>query len=368
MFDQLLTASVRVIRDFISFCYNKAGSIYCSLKKWLWDLQGKFQQYDAFVDLCYGFMDDVEEAEFERLQVYEDSLMEESLARKELSRILALPVAGCWPMPTRPPGSVNCEEYGYESALPADHQALIPEENVQAVKPVPLKLQPKTAVSQEERETAFLNFAAATAKFDQIKETIKDLYAEERGPTPFGRWFGTLKQRMATVKQAKIRRERSKVYAAKVEQEMAYKENIPELLALTICVEVDTGEPLPVKKDEQGAVRAGFSPGTKKVLMRQISSSPSDRKDAANWIRHYVRNKNRRLSSDEVSHATIQRYVEQICSDLKLDLSSTTFLLDKALMTVPVPTKRDLKSAMIVHSPAACSLRRELAVLNSSVF
>jgi hypothetical protein len=270
-------------------------------------------------------------------------------------------------VPTRPCGA---EEGAQEQCAPIE--ALL-------VEPV---------VGSQEKSDSFLTYHSKLHFRDVVEAKVRDVYHAEKGPNFFGRFFNTFKGRMALVKKAAARRSESAKRAAAVEARFAKIENIPDFIALCEVVVVPTGEFLPARpgKDEKEEFvhvcddeglptfdefeKAVMAKKDKRVpvtkTLRRVRSA--DRAEAANWIRHYVRNKNRLLTADEVSHATINRYVEQFAEDMKLDAESSTYLINCALRMVPLPMPVDFDIMKTVHCPVARAARNDLRAISAPDF
>nr|UBR90297.1 RNA-dependent RNA polymerase P1-P2 fusion protein [Rose spring dwarf-associated virus] len=372
LFEGLLTASARVVKDFISYIYSRLKSVYYSLKRWLWTLQGKFQPHDAFVAMVYGYMDDVEDFEVPLALEYEATERELKEAQDELNRLEgklrftsfnpwvnlmkktftreAAPEP-FWPVPSRP----DCADPCISSPLIED------EEEVSGPEPEPIFFQQK--LDERHCMEARMDVLNSEVKFDNVKERIQIVYQEVRGARPFGKIFNTMHQRMKHVGKCLRRRSEAAARSVELEKRVSAKTDIADFHSLCEVEEVETGEFHPVKQDADGE----DLPRLPKIeVVRRIKDDCH--RSAATWIREYVRCKNSQLSADEVSHATITRYVEQFCEKNKMDMDSRVFLMQRALLMVPIPKPIDIDIAMTVHSPAARELRSIVDTAASSVF
>jgi len=387
IFDELLTASARALKDFITFIYHRCKSVYLSFKRYLWVLQGKFESHSAFVDKAYGYIDDVEEFELELATAYNLAAEEEVAALAELRRLTAPGlvqhrpinlvgepvlqegevtgletddqepaeelVAESWPTPCIPPGIYTEVLTGRGFLGPVDGEALPPVKiagRTQYVVPVEVLC----AATRKAH-------AAVVARHETVAEVLT-VYEEKKGKNYFGKFFNTVAGRMAAVTDAAARREKTEILAAELGRRVELSEDLRDFYPLCNTFQIPTGKIIKVagkKDDEDEEVE-------ETVLQRSIKEEC--RGDAARWIRHYVRMKNPLLSADDVSSATITRHVELFAKQMDLNLASSTFLRNVALRMVPLPTRTDFDIAMTVHCPAARQLRSDLCAVTSSVF
>nr|UVF24221.1 P1 [Cherry luteovirus A] len=362
-FDSLLLASAKIVKDFVSYLYTNVKFVYKSLKRWLLELQGKFIQHDAFVDMVYGFMDDVEEWEWECQIQYDNAHLQLAAAKYKLEQMqkaaaAPLPV---WPQPMRP-----------DFADPIGPPTLIDGE----VFPDP----PKNGVLNkdcgsdsrvntfEDHELLQQEVIVSHNKLQviDVEEKIKDKYSQEKGAHFLGRFINTLSSRLDYVKRCDARRSESVRLAAKVQEKVLQVDQVPDFEAMCDMVEIETGETKLVKgkkEDDEPTIEP-----IKKWVRRLRLDDPEVKKNACKFIRRYVVHHNCRLNSDEVSMLTINRYVSQFADLFKLDQNSTEFLLQAALLMVPIVDKQSLLSTMVVQSPANRSLRAMKDTVESGVF
>ena len=304
-------------------------------------------------------MDDVEEPEWTRAVLWANAQEEMKAAKAKFEQLCrAETIPSAYPKPCRPMGAErsidDVETHLNETAL----SELAP----QVLPPVVVKSRPLLGCtpSTEAKVEAFINLVKAEEVVQATEQLIETQY-EEEGRRPFDKVVFTLKRRMLAVMEAKKRRERSEKLAANMKKKVGKYSTITDLYALTTCVEVATGKSSTIVGEDGKKTKR-----EEKKWKRSIK--PECRGMAADWMRHYVRSKNMRLSADEVSHATINRYSEQLCDEMDMDLESKAFLIKSALTMVPVPLPEDFASAMVVHCPAAEKLRDDLTALRSSVF
>nr|WFJ94047.1 P1 protein [Blueberry virus L]WFJ94062.1 P1 protein [Blueberry virus L] len=328
-FAMLIGASTKVVKEFINYIFSKAKQVYMRFKKWLWELNGSFAESDAFVDLCYGYIDDVEDFEIELQQSYAEMEHEVALAKHKLNQLLSPYTIG-------------------------------PLELFHLVEPV----RPSGAVVEQIIAAEIDLSYALSLEIETVRE-VKEAYAEQKGDDYFGRIFNTLPQRMAYVKRALSRRRKTDLLSKRIKGEASKIVQVPDFLACTVAEQVPTGKTKVVKKvSKDGEDRSIEEPEMKWV--RRIRDG--DHRKATDFIRAYVRNKNARLSADEVSSATIQRYAEQFCQSMELDEEGTGYLVARALRMVPIPTKTEITDAMIIHCPVAEELRHRMAVIQAPGF
>nr|UVH27286.1 P1-P2 fusion protein [Mume associated luteovirus] len=367
LFDSLIYASGKLVKDFVSYLYTNLKFVYKSLKRWLLELQGKFRQHDAFVDMVYGFMDDVEEYEWESQIKYSDAHLQLQAAKLKLEsmeKAAAAPLPD-WPQPMRPD---NADPLGPPNLQDGE---VFPEPTPSGVKyeeVVNRTIEVKEAKAFSEEELLIQSTIVCHAKLHliEVEEEIKETYSREKGVHYLGRFINTLSSRMDYVKRCAERRSESTRLASKVEQQVFQVENLMDFEAMCQMEEVETGETREVKGEKDGE-----TPTKKKMtkwVRRLRLDDPKVRKDAALFIRRHVVHHNCRLSSDEVSVMTINRYVSQFCDELKLDQNSTEYLMRVAMVMVPIVSKADLLATMVIQSPAARELREMKNTVESGVF
>nr|QDZ71244.1 P1-P2 polyprotein [Cherry-associated luteovirus] len=363
LFDTLLFASAKLVKDFVSYLYANLKFVYKSLKRWLLELQGKFRQHDSFVDMVYGFMDDVEDFELDCVVDLEAAELQFSKAKYMLEQMeKARGVLPEWPQPMRPLGA---DPIGPPTLIDGE---VIPDPIVDRVKFENDQAHVIVQNAFSEAEILGQTSIFCHAKYDliQAEEKIRDKYAREKGEHYFGRFINTFSSRLAYVKKCAARRIESSRLAEKVQKQVFQVDNVPDFEAMCDMVQIETGETKEVKGGEDGS-----EPTTvpiKKWVRRLRLDDAKVKKDACKFIRRYVIHHNCRLNSDEVSVMTINRYVAQFCDLFKLDQNSTDYLMKAALLMVPIVTKEDLVSTMVIHSPAARDLRAMKDTVESGVF
>nr|WTM05123.1 RNA-dependent RNA polymerase [Luteovirus glycinis]WTM05129.1 RNA-dependent RNA polymerase [Luteovirus glycinis]WTM05177.1 RNA-dependent RNA polymerase [Luteovirus glycinis] len=358
-FDSLVTATARVVKDFISFCYNRARHVYYALKRWLWELQGVFAAHDAFVDMCYDAMYGVEEFEWELQKQYSTAEIDVQLAEHEYKRLLAdgAPL-GSWPQPCAPQGSFRSSDDFDVAARAAEANPIVDPQ------PSLIKGCGDKSPSNPTRIEKFINLVQKKEVLSATEALIKHTYEEQIGESPFGKWFNTLPNRMNYIKRAAAKQAKAAKRSKSVRQMVTEVNVIPDFISCCDVVQVDTGEKLPSKKDKEGNE---LPPEPKLKMFRRVK--PEHVGDARKYICQHIRNNNMRLiDGSDVSHATINRYALKFCEDLELDMTSTEMLIKYAMVMVPLPRKSDIEAAKIVQSPAARQIRHELGVLNAEVF
>jgi hypothetical protein len=358
-FDSLVSATAKVVKDFIHFCYNRARHVYYALKRWLWELQGVFAAHDAFVDLCYDAMYGVEEFEWELQKQFSSAEHDVLIAKHEFERLLrdGAPLK-TWPQPCAPMGSFRSSDDFQVAAQEAENLSLMDPE------PSLIKGSGDYSLDNPNRIEKFINLVQKKEVLSATEQMIKHAYEEHIGEAPFGKWFNTLPSRMNYIKRAASKKAKAAKRSNSVRQMVNEVNVIPDFISICDVVQVDTGEKLPPKKDKDGEL---LEPEPKLKMMRRVR--PEHYGDARSYIRQHIRNNNMRLiDGSDVSHATINRYALKFCEDLELDMTSTAMLVDYAMTMVPIPLKNDIERAKIVHSPAARQIRQELGVLNAEVF
>nr|WTM05117.1 RNA-dependent RNA polymerase [Luteovirus glycinis] len=358
-FDSLVSATAKVVKDFIHFCYNRARHVYYALKRWLWELQGVFAAHDAFVDMCYDAMYGVEEFEWELQKQFSSAEHDVMIAKLEFERLLkdGAPLR-TWPQPCAPMGSFRSSDDFQEAAREAENLSIMDPE------PSLIKGSGDYSLDNPNRIEKFINLVQKKEVLSATEQLIKNAYEEHIGEAPFGKWFNTLPSRMNYIKRAASKKAKAVKRSNSVRQMVNEVNVIPDFISICDVVQVDTGEKLPPKKDKDGEP---LEPEPKLKMMRRVRSEHYG--DARSYIRQHIRNNNMRLiDGSDVSHATINRYALKFCEDLELDMTSTAMLVDYAMTMVPIPLKNDIERAKIVHSPAARQIRQELGVLNAEVF
>nr|AFP55349.1 RNA-dependent RNA polymerase [Soybean dwarf virus] len=358
-FDSLVSATAKVVKDFIHFCYNRARHVYYALKRWLWELQGVFAAHDAFVDMCYDAMYGVEEFEWELQKQFSSAEHDVLIAKHEFERLLrdGAPLR-TWPQPCAPIGSFRSSDDFQEAAREAENLSLMDPE------PSLIKGSGDYSLDNPNRIEKFINLVQKKEVLSATEQMIRHAYEEHIGEAPFGKWFNTLPSRMNYIKRAASKKAKAVKRSNSVRQMVNEVNVIPDFISICDVVQVDTGEKLPPKKDKDGEP---LEPEPKLKMMRRVRSEHYG--DARSYIRQHIRNNNMRLiDGSDVSHATINRYALKFCENLELDLTSTAMLVDYAMTMVPIPLKNDIERAKIVHSPAARQIRQELGVLNAEGF
>nr|WTM05093.1 RNA-dependent RNA polymerase [Luteovirus glycinis] len=358
-FDSLVSATAKVVKDFIHFCYNRARHVYYALKRWLWELQGVFAAHDAFVDMCYDAMYGVEEFEWELQKQFSSAEHDEFVARQEFERLLrdGAPLKA-WPQPCAPLGSFRSSDDFQEATKEAEKQPSIDPE------PILIKGSGDYSLDNPDRIEKFINLIQKREVLSATEQMIKHAYEEHIGESPFGKWFNTLPSRMNYIKRAAVKKAKAAKRSNSVRQMVEEVNVIPDFISICDVALVDTGEKLPPKKDKDGEL---LEPEPKTKMMRRVK--PEHFAEARKYIRQHIRNNNMRLTDgSDVSYATINRYALKFCEDLELDMTSTAMLVDYALTMVSIPFKHDIERAKIAHSPAAKKIRQELAILTAGDF
>lgn len=413
-FSGLISASVKVVKDFIAFLYKNARTVYQKFKRWLWQIQGKFNAHDAFAEVCYGFMDDVEEFEWELQVNYAKAQYELRLAEDAFNRVITKAAPGkSLPQLCAPLGAFRSVD-DYQEAV---HEAVsdvveVPLETLlghtvvlygseddeeDVTLPIPFfdRYRPGMVVGRSfqlngsspyvlpaepvqthcwlSNETltnpARTQYACALIKAKEVLnatvQSIEHRYAEEKGEEPFGKWFNTLPQRMAYVKKAKARQAKVKTRARALTAEVERYDAVPDFHAITRLEQIPTGEVIPPKKDAEG--KEVGQPIIKTKNVRRII--PGFENAAAGFIRKHIRCNNMRLiDASEVSQATVNRYALKFCEDMEMDMAGTEHLIKASLTMVPLPEKFDLTRAMIINCPSAREAREQIAMVNAPDF
>lgn len=343
-FEILIGASVKAVKDFISHCYSKFKSIYYSFKRWLLEISGQFKAHDAFVNMCFGHMADIES--FEEELAEEFALKEEEIETcQSLIRLIM----------------AQGTKQGVLEAWTDFH--LKSRGGVYS----PLSCEPQKG-----------ELAAKTEKLERLLEEqhlfevrAAKTYIKEKGRGFINCW-NDLRTRLKLVKQVKDEARDNLKAAAKIGADLTSPTDVEDLYSFTEVRQIETGFMKEVKKvttdPETGAEcsTSHMEPVTEEL--RSIKDTPEDREKASTWIREVIKLKNSTLSADELSMATIGRYVETLGCQQKLDIASRTYLKQCAMMSVPIPTAKDIKLKMVIQGPEARARRERVAVLDSQGF
>nr|AKU47812.1 RNA-dependent RNA polymerase P1 [Barley yellow dwarf virus PAV] len=337
-FEILIGASAKAVKDFISHCYSRLKSIYYSFKRWLMEISGQFKAHDAFVNMCFGHMADIEDFEAELAEEF--AVKEEEI--EEARSLMKLLVA----QKTKSGVTEAWTDFFVKSRG-----------GVYA----PLSCEPSTAELE--------------AKADKLETLLEELhkfevqaaktYIKEKGRGFINCW-NDLRSRLRLVKEVNDEAKDNAKAASKIGAEFSAPTNVQDLYKFTKVEKVETGLMKEVTKMVQGEETKRIEPITED--MRSIKDTSEDREAASKWITEVVKLKNSTLSADELSMATIARYVETIGEKYKLDIASKTYLKQCAMMSVPIPTQKDIKMKMVIQSPAARAARERVAVLDSVGF
>lgn len=475
IFDQLISAAATVVKDFIKYIYSSLKTVFNSFRRWLWALSGRFREHDAFVELCYGTFDEIEDFEIDQAEKYENAAAEEAEARLVFERMCRQNMAGI---------ESKCELYEAvkkplkkvvewfhsdvnENPLtePLLDDMYVPAESPRAT-------HEETLRSVAEFNTAQTRYGKAFVQLQDTIEDIKDTYHLHKGTKYFGRFFNRFESRMKLAKKAGERRDELKVRAHSLEERLEKVITLDEFYSMCDTKEVSTGEPSKKEKNkdeddkamdnerlssrkvrlsicndrlaelevernvlltntfdaarqsamlemekeltemellfedeaeqvthaaemeadliayyakvdmdlinmkilnveraidkESCEIDEECAKDTKKEILRSIK--PECRHAAKTWIRWFCKMKNPRAGADEITAATIQRHVELFCQRMKMDLESQVLLTNAAQLMVPLPTKTDIDTALVINCPAARELREQLTVANASVF
>nr|QDX18364.1 RNA dependent RNA polymerase P1 [Nectarine stem pitting associated virus] len=327
IFDLLISASTKALKDFISFIYSKCRNIYCRFKKWLMD----FSEYDAFVAECFETMFEVETFQEEVVDNFirlEDELAAAEAKLREVHNPYLWGAISDYIFPSRPEDVEDAKQNVWTKQM---HMDIFIDDTL------------------DDMEEA-------------VSGTMTESQLEVLALTP-----NQLKARLR--KAAKHRRQ--KAAAKQMREAMDKVEKIAELSDWTTFehVEVVDQKNSHPAREEQGEDGKRMIPARivkKWTWVRNIKIGEEVK--ARHFIRAYVMSKNLRLRGDDVSKVTIQRYVEQFCDANDFSLEAKTQLIKVALMMVPVPTKTEIDMAMVVHCPRAEALRHQLECIESSVF
>ncbi|AGN54059.1 RNA-dependent RNA polymerase P1 [Barley yellow dwarf virus-kerII] len=336
-FELLIGASVKAVKDFISHCYSRLKSIYYSLKRWLWELQGKFKAHDAFVNMCYGHMSDIEDFEIPLAGEFEVREGDLEIARAKLALLIA-----------QHSDIGVTEAYGKYASLTGSI-------------PVPEDYKP----SVKELGSAADSVESLISEHLQAAREASKIYIKEKG-VGFINSFNSLKARFKHVKEQTLLFKHNEEAASKIKQQLFAVENIDELHNFTEVTQEENGLKKTIIKEVNGEEQYFEMPI--KVDVRRIKDTPVDREKAATWIRAYIKAKNSSLTADELSFATIPKYIENLAAKHDLSAESRTYLTKCALIMVPLPTSEEIAIKMTVQSPAARSRREQIEILDARGF
>lgn len=338
LFEVLLGASAKAIKDFISHCYNRLKSIYHAFKRWLLEISGKFKAHDAFVNMCFGHMSDIEEFEValgQEFQSVEDEI-------EECRSLLNLLVA-------------QKSKTGIKAAW--DKYFL----NTNGSKYIPLNCQP----SNEELQSKADKLEGLLSKRQQFETRAAKQYVKEKG-RGFINTFNELRSRLRHVKEVTNLAEENRHCAEKIKAQLYQQENIEDLHKFTEVTKEWNGLTTLVTTTE-GDETVQMEKQVK-IDVRRIKDTDADREMASKWVHEYIKCKNATLSADELSMATIARYVENLADRHNLCTESKVYLKQCALLTVPIPSTKDINLTMAIQSPAARARREQMSILNSEGF
>nr|AAW50578.1 P1 [Barley yellow dwarf virus PAV] len=337
-FEILIGASAKAVKDFISHCYSRLKSIYYSFKRWLMEISGQFKAHDAFVNMCFGHMADIEDFEAELAEEFAEREDEVEEARSLLKLLVA-----------------QKSKSGVTEAW--TDFFLKSRGGVYA----PLNCEPKSTELE--------------VKADKLEKLLEDMhlfevraaktYIKEKGRGFINCW-NDLRTRLQLVKSVKDEARDNIKAASKIGVEFTAPTNIADLYEFTEVSKVETGLTKETTRVVNGEEETSTVPLVEDV--RRIKNDEASRECASNWIREVIKLKNSTLSADELSLATIARYVENLGEKYKLDIASKTYLKQCAMISVPIPSQKDIKTKMVIQSPAARSLRERMAVLDSQGF
>lgn len=336
-FDLLIGASVKAVKDFISHCYSRIKSVYRSLKRWLWELQGKFKAHDAFVHMCYGHMRDIESFEEE---LAEDFLpLEEDVerARAKLGLLIA-----------------QKAEIGVEEAYSKYFQ-------LTGAVYAPLDYKPTVG----DLAAASEGLELSIKKQLQSARKCLDKYVKEKGEGYINK-YNKLTARLNFVREHSKTMAANKDVANKIKDQLFAMEDIAELREFTTVTKQDSGKTKTVTVEVDGKETKKEEPIL--VDVRSIKDSPEDREKAARWACTFIKMKNSSLSADELSMATIARYIDNVGERNDLDVQSRNYLTKCATIMVPLPSQQDISIKMAVQGPAARARREEMSVLDAEGF
>nr|WGH51323.1 MAG: P1-RdRp fusion protein [Barley yellow dwarf virus MAV] len=337
-FEILIGASAKAVKDFISHCYSRLKSIYYSFKRWLMEISGQFKAHDAFVNMCFGHMADIEDFEAELAEEFAEREDEVEEARSLLKLLVA-----------------QTSKSGVTEAW--TDFFLKSRGGVYA----PLSCEP----TRQELELKSEKLERLLEEQHQFEVRAAKKYIKEKGRGFINCW-NDLRSRLRLVKDVKDEAKDNARAAAKIGAEMFAPVNVQDLYSFTEVKKVETGLTKEVIKEKNGEEEKHLEPVLEEV--RSIKDTADARDAASTWIIETVKLKNSTLNADELSLATIARYVENIGDKFKLDIASKTYLKQCATMSVPIPTNRDIKLKMVLQSPEARARRERMDVLDSVGF
>jgi len=337
-FELLIGASVKAVKDFISHCYSRLKSIYYSFKRWLLEISGQFKAQDAFVNMCFGHMADIED--------FEAELAEEFSAREdeieEARSLVKLLVA----QKSKSGVSEAFADYFWKS---------------RGTDYVPLSCEPTTA----ELEVKTEKLERLLSEMHKFEVQAAKTYIKEKGRGFINCW-NDLRSRLKQVKEVRDEAADNKHVASKIEEQFSRPIPVEDLYTFTEVERKETGFMKEVKRQVSGEEEKVLEPVYEET--RRIKNSAESREAASKWIVETLKLKNSTLSADELSLATIARYVENLGEKFKFDIASKTYLKQCAMLHVPIPSQRDIKLKMVIQSPAARAARERVAVLDSQGF
>nr|AGN54065.1 RNA-dependent RNA polymerase P1 [Barley yellow dwarf virus-kerII] len=336
-FELLIGASVKAVKDFISHCYSRLKSIYYSLKRWLWEIQGKFKAHDAFVNMCYGHMADIEDFEIPLADEFVASEEELAMAQAKLKYMVALEA-----------------ESGVEDA----YTQLCIKKGYHSLTTMAKPTKGELAASTEALE------AKISSHYSLIANTNRE-YIKNKGKG-YINTFNSLFNRLHFVKKEADLAKENEDAAWKMQQQLFSVENIQELHDFTEVAREENGCKKMITKLVNNEEIQEEVPV--KVEVRRIKCSEQAREKAAIWIRAYIKVKNSTLTADELSMATISKYVENLCEKHSMSAESRTYLTKCACLMVPLPTREEIDIKMTIQSPAARSRREQIEILDAQGF
>nr|ABY73595.1 RNA-dependent RNA polymerase [Barley yellow dwarf virus PAV] len=337
-FEILIGASAKAVKDFISHCYSRLKSIYYSFKRWLMEISGQFKAHDAFVNMCFGHMADIEDFEAELAEEFAEREDEVEEARSLLKLLVA-----------------QKSKSGVTEAW--NDFFLKSRGGVYA----PLSCEP----TKQELEVKSEKLERLLDEQHQFEVRAAKKYIKEKGRGFINCW-NDLRSRLRLVKDVKDEAKDNAKAAAKIGAEMFAPVDVQDLYSFTEVKKVETGLTKEVVKEVNGEETKRLEPILEEV--RSIKDTAEARDAASTWITETVKLKNSTLNADELSLATIARYVENVGDKFKLDIASKTYLKQCATMSVPIPTTKDIKMKMVLQSPEARARRERMDVLDSVGF
>nr|ABY73566.1 P1 [Barley yellow dwarf virus PAV] len=337
-FEILIGASAKAVKDFTSHCYSRLKSIYFSFKRWLMEISGQFKAHDAFVNMCFGHMADIEDFEAELAEEFAEREDEVEEARSLLKLLVAQKsktgVTEAWTdFFTKSRGGVYA----------------------------PLSCEP----TRQELEVKSEKLEKLLEEQHQFEVRAAKKYIKEKGRGFINCW-NDLRSRLRRVKDVKDEAKDNARAAAKIGAEMFAPVDVQDLYSFTEVKKVETGLMREVVKEKNGEEEKHLEPIMEEV--RSIKDTAEARDAASTWITETVKLKNSTLNADELSLATIARYVENVGDKFKLDIASKAYLKQVASMSVPIPTNKDIKLKMVLQSPEARARRERMDVLDSVGF